>query len=126
MCPYHNRQPQRRPYLRQSVMLTGLSSPKFNDAIQSIRTIEDMFRRQVVDGNLEMWVPSSFQGHPSIDVNNRYFTPRQHALQDNHISFSPTIDPDNILTKAMGEDFVHTEDNEIEYYEARKEAGRIK
>ena len=107
-------------------MLTGLSSPKFNDAIQSIRTIEDMFRRQVVDGNLEMWVPSSFQGHPSIDVNNRYFTPRQYALQDNHISFSPTVDPDNILSKAMGEDFVHTEDNEIEYYEARKEAGRIK
>jgi hypothetical protein len=26
----------------------------------------------------------------------------------------------------MGEDFVHTEDNEIEYYEARKEAGRFK
>jgi hypothetical protein len=26
----------------------------------------------------------------------------------------------------MGEEFVHTEDNEVEYYEARKEAGRTK
>jgi hypothetical protein len=103
-------------------MLTGLSSPKFNDAILSISTIEDMFRRLAVEGNMEMWAPSAFQGHPSIDIGNRYFTPRQHALQDRQISFSPAIDPDSILYEAMGEEFVHTEDNEVEYYEAHKEA----
>ena len=48
-------------------------------------------------------------------------TPRQHALQDRQISFSPAIDPDNILSDAMGEGFVHTEDNEVEYYEAYNE-----
>jgi hypothetical protein len=100
-------------------MLTGLSSPKFNNAILSIRAIEDIFRQQVVEGNMEVWVPSTFQGHPSIDVGNRYFTPCQHALQDRQISFSQAIDPDNILAEAMGEQFVHTEDNEVEYYEAR-------
>jgi hypothetical protein len=104
------------------MMLTGLSSPKFNDAILSIHAIEDIFRRQAVDGNMEVWVPSAFQGHPSIDVGNRYFTPRQHALQDRQISFSLAIDPENILSEAMGEEFVHTEDNEVEYYEAHKEA----
>ena len=103
------------------MMLTGLSSPKFNDAILSIRAIEDIFRQQVGDRSMEVWVPSAFQGHPSIDVGNRYFTPCQHALQDRHISFSPAIDPDNILSEAMGEEFVHTEDNEVEYYEARRE-----
>ena len=108
------------------MMLTGLSSPKFNDAIQSMRAVEDIFRRQVVDRNMEVWVPSAFQGHPSIDVSNRYYTPRQHALQDRHISFSPVIDPDNILSEAMGEEFVHTEDNRVEYYEARKEGGRTR
>ena len=102
-------------------MLTGLSSPKFNDAIQSIRAIEDIFREQVVDRNMEVWVPSTFQGHLSIDIGNRYFTPRQHGLQDRHISFNAVIDPDGILSEAMGEEFVHTEDNEVEYYEARKE-----
>ena len=108
------------------MMLTGLSSPKFNDAIQSMRAVEDIFRRQLVDRNTEVWVPSAFQGHPSIDVSNRYYTPRQHALQDRHISFSPVIDPDNILSEAMGEEFVHTEDNRVEYYEARKEGGRTR
>lgn len=103
------------------MMLTGLSSHKFNDAVLSMRSIEDIFRRQAGDRMMEMWVPSAFQGHPSIDVGNRYFTPCQHALQDCQISFSPAIDPDNILSEAMGEEFVHTEDNEVEYYEARKE-----
>ena len=108
------------------MMLTGLSSPKFNDAIQSIHAIEDIYRRQAMEGNMEVWIPSSFQGHLSIDVGNRYFTPHLHALQDRHISFSQAIDPDNILSEAMGEEFVHTEDNEVEYYEARKEAGKTK
>ena len=123
---YHHRQPNRRPYLRQSMMLTGLSSPKFMDTITSIHAIQDMFQQQAVDGNMDAWVPSSFQGHPSVDVSNRYFTPSQHALQERHISFSTAIDPDNILAQAMGEEFVHTEDNEVEYYEAHKEAGRTK
>ena len=117
----HNRQPNRRSYLRQSVMLTGLSSPKFNDAIMSMHAIEDLFRRQAIDGKMEVWIPSTFQGHPAIDVGNRYFTPRQHALQERHISFSSVIDPENILSEAMGNEYVHTEDNEVEYYEARKE-----
>ena len=108
------------------MMLTGLSSPKFDDAIQSMHAIEDIFRRQAVDGTMEMWAPSAFQGHPSIEVGNRYFTPRQHALQDRQISFSLIVDPDNVLSEAMGEEFVHTEDNEVEYYEARKEARGIK
>lgn len=107
-------------------MLSGLSSPKFNDVVTSINAIQDIFQQQAVSGNMEAWVPSAFQGHLSIDVGNRYFSPRQHALQERHISFSPTIDPDNILSEAMGEDFVHTEENEVEYYEARKEAGRTK
>jgi len=75
-------------------MLTGLSFPKFNDAVQSMHTIEDIFRQQaVLDGNMEVWVQSAFQGHPSIDVGNQYFTPHQHALQDRQISFSTAIDP---------------------------------
>jgi hypothetical protein len=107
-------------------MLTGLSLPKFNDAIMSMHAIEDLFRRQAIDGKMEAWIPSTFQGHPAIDVGNRYFTPRQHALQERHISFNSVIDPENILFEAMGDEYVHTEDNEVEYYEARKEGRRTK
>ena len=121
-----DRQPNRRLYMRQSVTLTGLSSPKFNDAIVSVHAIKDMFRQQVVDGIMEAWVPSNFQGHTSIDIGNQYFTPRQYALQERQVSFSTVVDPDNILSQAMGDNFIHTEDNEVEYYEAQKDAGGTK
>ena len=75
---------------------------------------------------MEDWVPSVFQEHPSIDVGNRYFTPRQNALQDRQVAFSASVDPDHILTDAMGDQFVHVEDNQVEYYEARKESGGTK
>jgi len=101
-------------------MLTGLSSPMFDETIASVCAIQDMFRRDAADGTMEEWAPSVFQEHLSIDVGNRYFTPRQYALQDRQIAFSASIDPDNILSEAMDQ-FVHVEDNHVEYYEARKE-----
>ena len=111
----------RLQYMRQLVMLTGLSSPLFDEAIAQIYQIQDMFRRRtLVDGTMEEWGPSLFQGHVSIDVGNRYFTPSKFALQDQQIAFNANIDPHNILSKAMGNQLVHVEENRVEYYEARK------
>jgi hypothetical protein len=112
--------------MRQSVMLTGLSSPKFEEAITSIYQIQDMFRRTAIEGTMEEWTPSVFQEHLSIDIGNRYFTPRQYALQDRQIPFRACVDPDNILSDAMGDKFVHIEENDVEYYEAYQENGRTK
>lgn len=112
--------------MRQSVMLTGLSSPMFDNAIASVKDIQDMFRRTVVNGGLEEWTPSHFQEHVSIDASNRYFTPRKYALQDQQIAFSTSVDSHNILSEAMGDQFVHLEENRVEYYEARKENGKTK
>jgi len=51
-------------------MLTGLSSPMFDEAIASVGTIQDMFRRDAANGTMEEWMPSVFQEHVSIDVGN--------------------------------------------------------
>ena len=107
-------------------MLTGLSSPMFDEAITSIYEIQNMFRRMAVKGTMEEWTPSLFNDHISIDVGNRYFTPRKYALQDEQIPFNSSVDPHNILSEAMGNHFVHVEENEVEYYEARKENGGTK
>ena len=112
--------------MRQSVMLTGLSSPKFDENVASIYEIQDMFRRTAINGTMENWAPSLFQEHISIDVGNRYFTARKYALQDQPIAFSPSVDPHNVLSEAMGDQFVHVEENHVEYYEARKENGGTK
>lgn len=119
-------EPHRRQYMRQSVMLTGLSSPKFDEAIASVYAIQGMFKQTSVNRSMEEWTPSLFQEHLSIDVGNRYFTPRQFALQDQEVAFDASVDPDNILSQGMGDQLVHVEENHVEYYEARKEKGGTK
>ena len=79
-----HREPHRRTYMRQSVMLTGLSSSKFNNAMASTCAIEDMFQQVIPTGTMDDWAPSSFQGYTTIDISNRYFTPAHLASQ--HVS----------------------------------------
>lgn len=113
--------------MRQSVTLTGLSSPMFDDTMATVYQIQDMFKRTVVgNGTMDNWAPSLFQEHISINVGNRYFTPRKYALQSQQIAFSASVDPHNILSDAMGDEFVHVEENHVEYYEARNENGATK
>ena len=109
--------------MRQSVMLSGLSSPRFNDAMASTRAIEDMFRQVIPTGTMDDWALSSFQGYTTIDISNRYFTPAHLASQDDEqVPFSTSVDPDRILSVATGKEFIQTEDNEVEYYEAQRNA----
>jgi hypothetical protein len=42
------------------------------------------------------------------------------------IQFSRAIDPENILTNALLNDFVHIQENVVEYYEAVEKDNRIK
>jgi len=108
--------------MRQSVMLTGLSLSTFDEALDSVYAIQDMFRQHMINETMEDWAPSIFHEHSSIDVSNRYFTPHQNAMLDCQISFDPAVDPDNILSAAMADGkFVHVEDNQVEYYEACKD-----
>jgi len=70
---------------------------------------------------MDDWAPSNFKIHMTIDISNRYFTPAHDtSQQDEQVPFGMAIDPDHLLTVAMGNDFVHTEDNEVKYYKAHK------
>lgn len=48
-----NRKLNRRLFMRQSVMLTGLSSSTFDEALDSVCTIQDMFWQYMTDGTME-------------------------------------------------------------------------
>jgi hypothetical protein len=101
------------------VTISGLGSHIFNNAVQGIHQIHDLFSRTFDAGTIESWTPSIFEDYEAIDMSNRFFTPRQHARTDHITTFSRAVDPDNILHTAMSQDdkFTHTEDNEVEYYE---------
>ncbi|KDR64926.1 hypothetical protein GALMADRAFT_149157 [Galerina marginata CBS 339.88] len=114
-----NIEPKQRHFMRQSATLSGLGSALFNQAIQNAQDIHQMFSRTFPQGALEDWNPAMFEGHPAIDMNNRFFTLRKQAIMDEIIPFSNEVDPHGILAAAMGADdqFVHTTENEVEYYE---------
>ena len=118
MILYYSESKQ-RPFLRQSVSLSGLGSQSFSSAIEAIQEIHQMFGRTFAAGTLEQWTPNEFEGTQAIDVANRYFTPRHQATQDQITPFSPLVDPDSVLTTAMECDgtYTHTIDNEVDYYE---------
>jgi len=53
-----------------------------------------------------------------INISNRYFTRRSKMNGEALIQFSHAVDPENILTNALSNDFVHIQENVVEYYEA--------
>lgn len=87
--------------------------------MKSIQEIHHVFSRVLPAGALEDWVPSFFNEIPSIDMGNRYFTNR-HDITGEIIPFKSCVDPNKYLEWALGTDYVHTRENEVEYFEAYK------
>lgn len=112
-----NRSPREAGCTRQSIQFTGLGTPAFQKAIQAIRDIDHRLSRHFPAGSFIAWKPSSFDEFASIDTGNRYFTPRKHALQSDIIKFSVQIDPNGILSRSCQEQFVHSIDNHVSYFE---------
>jgi hypothetical protein len=123
---YVYRESRRRKYLRQSVMLTGFGSDIIKKAIDNIRYIHGLFDQEFMQGELEAWTPGRFGQFDAIDISNRYFTRRCDMNGEAPIQFSHAIDPENILTNALSNDFVHIQENVVEYYEAVEKDNKIK
>lgn len=76
-----------------------------------------MFSRSLPAGSLEPWTPNKYDGYPAIDMGNRYFTDSRDAAGEELIQFQDTVDPDGVLQGLIGPAFVHTRENEVEYFE---------
>jgi hypothetical protein len=107
-------------------MLTGFGSDRMKKAIENIHYIHGIFCQKFMQGELEAWTPGRFGQFEAIDVSNRYFTPRRDMNGEAPIQFSHDIDPENILRNALSNDFVHIQENVVEYYEAVEKEKRIK
>lgn len=123
---YIYRESRGRKYLRQSIVLTGFGSDIMKKAIENIHYIHGLFNQEFTQGALEAWTPGRFGQFDAIDISNRYFTRRSDMNGETPIQFSRAIDPDNILTNALSNDFVHIQENVVEYYEAVKKDNKIK
>ena len=88
--------------------------------------IHGLFDQEFMQGELEAWTPGRFGQFDAIDISNRYFTRRSDMNGEAPIQFSRAIDPENILTNALSNDFVHIQENIVEYYEAVEKDNKIK
>jgi hypothetical protein len=106
-------------FMRQAVSLTGLGSTTFNEGIQSIIAIEDIFSRQVGDQNMEPWKVGTWQDWQTIYLSNRYFSSCKNHRNLQSVPFHHFVDPDGTLATISNSrnDLVHCADNVVEYYE---------
>lgn len=50
-------------------------------------------------------------------MGNRYFMDCRDAGEEEMVSFQDNVDPDGVLQELMGQAFIHTQENEVEYFE---------
>jgi hypothetical protein len=116
----------RRHFLRQSVQITGLSTPSFQTCIDHLQHIHATFSRHVPEGTLEPFQPSEFLNHPSMDIATRYFTSRREDPTGTAVPFPANVDPKGILRSLAADDYFHGPDNEVLFYNMIKVDGANK
>jgi hypothetical protein len=65
---------------------------------------------------MEPWIPGKHGNHTSMNLSNRYFTPKRDAPSMVHVPFDKAIDPKGILEAMTNAGFVHGEENAVQYY----------
>ncbi|KAK0460871.1 hypothetical protein IW261DRAFT_1317333, partial [Armillaria novae-zelandiae] len=104
--------------LLQSVMLTGLGCPAFDEVIATLQEIRLTGEREFKNGMLDKWTPLMYRGFPVFMVSNRYFRTAKEGSQYEVITFDKDIDPVGILQRLAKTDMAHTEDNVVQYFKA--------
>ena len=63
----------------------------------------------------------------AIDTSNRYFTLRTEGNQDNECAITDDMDPKGYLKKAAGNTYIHTEENNVQYFKSCEDnAGELR
>lgn len=101
-------------YIRQGITLTGLGLPKFNTQLQVVSAIYSEFCSRI-PMPCKPITETMFETYPAINTSTRVFTPQNQARGQRDIEFSSAEDPDGMLQRAKGDDFIHGEENYIEY-----------
>jgi hypothetical protein len=93
-----------------------MGSPTFEQAIASTNEIHGQFERHFPNGQLEDWAGTTHKDYSAFDISNWYLTPKIDAPAAEHITFNKLIDPFAILEGMAKSDYIHTEENEVYYY----------
>ena len=104
-------------FLRQSARITGYGNESFEKLTAEIAGIQALFKRAIGPQLQDDTGLSDHDGFTAIDTSNRYFTLRTERNQDNECAITDEMDPKGYLKKAAGNAYVHTEENQVQYFE---------
>lgn len=106
--------------------ITGLGSKSFDSGMDNIVKAYMRFINHFPEDKVEHWQPSTLYPYAAIDVSSRYFTERKVAPQEENIPFGPMVDPNGVLAGLQGSEYIHGQDNYVEYMEMQTKNGNIK
>ena len=110
-------------FLRQGVQVTGLGNTSFDRLTADIARIQALFKRAIGPFLQDEAGMSQFEDFTAIDASNCYFTPRTERNHRDERPITPDIDPKGYAMKAAGDSFMHTEENQVRYYEKHEGTG---
>lgn len=66
---------------------------------------------------MEHWSSPSFQIYHALEFSNTYFSTKNQFNEHRSSPFSNAVDPDKALSNAIDQNHIHTEENEVKYFE---------
>ncbi|KAF8953052.1 hypothetical protein BDZ97DRAFT_1630835, partial [Flammula alnicola] len=112
-------------HLRQSVTLTGLSCPGFEQAVQLFNDTYDAMSRSF-SGAMLPWKGGMYEGNSSLSFHARYFTLRRDAPTERGLDFGSGVDPKGLMKGLLAHNMVHTADNKVKYSKRLEEKGQVR
>lgn len=103
--------------MRQGIILTGLGTATFNEAMESAMLIHAQFERAFKEGAVDKCQLPTYETYEAFGASNRYFSSRRLNGTATCVAFPPLVDPKGILAGLAGDDLVHSDENQVYYYE---------
>ncbi|KAJ3542528.1 hypothetical protein NMY22_g3486 [Coprinellus aureogranulatus] len=111
-------------HVRQQVVVSGLHGDALAGVVDDLERIYVSGAGYFQEGSLAHWTPGLQNGDLSLDAYSRYFThcSTVNMSHPSSVPFEPGIGDETLLRKFMGNDFLYTEDNRVEYLEGVRDS----
>ncbi|KAF7976038.1 hypothetical protein HWV62_7938 [Athelia sp. TMB] len=113
-------------YMKQSVRLMGFGSEHFKNVIDGLANIAIFMGENLARGDIESWTPARYRSWQAIELTNRYFVHQSSEGDMVSIPLTAEIDPDGVLSRLAGDEWVHSEENHVGYFRHHIKDGKSK
>lgn len=104
-----------RRFMTQSTSAVGVGSDSFQAAYEGIYAIAERLGRHANDGGTPSWNEKLLHSFSTIRASNRYFTWKNSDNVSPAMPFHLDVDPQKTLSAMAGDNYEHTQDNEVDY-----------